>query len=39
MLSWLIDKADGEFKSVRVLTQSIMAINFAATHTTATASS
>ena len=39
MLSWLIDKAEGEFRTVKVLTQSIMAINFAATHTTATVGS
>lgn len=34
MLSWLIDIAEGELKTARVLTEFLMAISFAATHTT-----
>lgn len=34
MLSWLIDKAEGDTRSVEVLTRAVMAINFAAIHTT-----
>lgn len=33
MISWLMDEAEGEQRSVLALTQRILSLNFAAIHT------